>query len=123
MTKVVLVVEDDDEVRDFLRDVLERGNYQVLTARNGKEAEARLNERTVDLLITDIFMPEKDGIETIKNALKQHPGLPIIAVSGGSPRVPMDFLVFAERMGAVATMTKPILPSVMIAKVAELIGA
>src|SRR5438874_719633 len=84
----VLVIEDNEGLRDYLRVALESQEYEVLTARDGQEALGYLNGHRVDAVLTDIFMPEMDGIETIATLRKQFPGVRIIAMSG-RPRVGM----------------------------------
>ena len=100
----VLVIEDNVDLRDYLRLALESQQYEVLTARNGKEALSFLNGHAVDAVITDLFMPEMDGIETITELRKQFPTMRVIAMSGRSG---VDYLTVARELGVTHTLRKP----------------
>jgi len=101
----ILVVDDEASVRRVIRRMLESAGYAVREAPNGKAAMLEFKQRPADLLITDIFMPEQEGIETIGAMRREHPELRIIAISGvaGNP-----YLRMAEIMGAYATLQKPL---------------
>ncbi len=101
----ILVVDDEDDVRLTLRSMLESAGYQVLEAPNGKVAMTICRSQPVDLMITDIFMPEQEGMETIQAVRREFPNLPIIALSGKAPGV---YLKTARLLGAQATLEKPI---------------
>ena len=103
----VLVVDDDDLVRATLRQMLENAGHQVLEATNGREALARFDDRVVDMVITDIIMPVKEGIETIRDLRKLAPDLKILAISGGSRGASADFLRMASKFGANTVLAKP----------------
>ena len=100
----VLVIEDNPELRDYLRQALESQRYDVLTARNGEEALGYLNGHPVDAVITDLFMPEMDGIEIIAALRKQFPNVRVIAMSG---RPGVDYLTVARELGVTHTLRKP----------------
>lgn len=101
----ILVVDDDDSVRRVLRRILESAGYEVRDAPNGRLAMLEFNRRPADLLITDIFMPEQEGIETIGAVRRDHPGLKVIAISGMAGD---HYLRMAKLMGARATLQKPL---------------
>lgn len=103
----VLVVDDEELVRLTLRQMLESEGHEVLEARNGREAVAIQNETPADIVLTDIIMPEQEGIETIIQLRRQDPNLRIIAISGGGRMKNLDFLRVAANVGADATLTKP----------------
>lgn len=103
----VLVVDDEESVRHMLRRLLEGADFQVREAGNGNEALRVLDEGMVDLIIIDIIMPEKDGIETIIEIRRRRPDLPIVAISGGSQAPKMDYLETARKLGANYTLRKP----------------
>jgi CheY-like chemotaxis protein len=100
----VLVVEDDAELREYLRLALELHEHQVLTAENGRQALAYLNGHAVDAIVTDLFMPEMDGIETLSALRRQFPDMRMIAMSG---RPGFDYLAVARELGVKHTLRKP----------------
>ena len=107
MTKV-LIVDDDELFRAMLSEMVQREGYQVSTATNGNEALAAIERSRPDLVITDILMPEKDGIELIMELAQRESRIPIIAVSGGRRSISLEFnLESAKLMGVRATLPKP----------------
>lgn len=102
-----LVVDDEESVRHMLRRLLEGADFRVFEASNGNEALRVLDEDNVDLIIIDIIMPEKDGIETILEIRRRSPDLPIIAISGDSHAPNIDYLESARKLGANYTLRKP----------------
>jgi len=107
MTKRLLVVDDDADMRLTLKLALEIAGYAVEVAANGREAVARQRETPCDVLITDIFMPDADGFEAIDAFRSEFPATRIIAVSGGAQFTKRDYLPDAELAGADATLQKP----------------
>lgn len=104
----VLVVEDESFVREALGLMLAECGCEVVTAVNGVQALAQVRDQTPDLVITDIFMPEKDGLETILELKRLNPEVKIMAISGGSPSfAPQDSLRAARSLGADQVMAKP----------------
>ena len=105
----ILIVEDTRLMRDSLVDVLTELDHEVVTAENGAEAVNMIAAGQVfDLIITDIIMPEMDGIEAIMEVQTMSPQTPIIAISGGSARLEKAAgLDTAKRLGAVAVLEKP----------------
>jgi DNA-binding response OmpR family regulator len=91
----------------MLSRLLARASYEVLLAGNGRQALSVLEEHTVDLLITDIIMPEKEGIELITTVRVDQPKLPIIAISGGGQVDPDQYLELARMLGANRVLGKP----------------
>jgi len=79
----ILVIEDDDSFREILKENLERNNYEVVSAANGDDGIRILKNNPVDLVITDIIMPVRDGVTTIQDIQKGFPAVKIIAMSGG----------------------------------------
>ena len=100
----VLVIEDNADLRDYLRLALRSGGYEVLTARNGKEALALLDGHPLHAVVTDLFMPEMDGIETIAALRRSMPGVRVIAMSG---RPGVDYLTVAKELGVSHALRKP----------------
>jgi len=103
----VLIVDDDPGIRRTLHILLSREGYQVTQARDGVEALRLWRDHGGDLVITDLHMPEKNGIETIVELLSHTPGMRIIAMSGGGQTKRLDLLSNASMLGAVLTIEKP----------------
>jgi two-component system, chemotaxis family, chemotaxis protein CheY len=118
----ILLVDDDLFVRKPLKEMLLLGGHEVVEAEDGDKALRALEGGAFELVITDIFMPEKDGLSLIMDLRAKHPGLAVIAISGGSPMIPIDMLPTAKRFGALRTLAKPILPDDLLKAVAEVLG-
>jgi len=103
----ILVVDDNASVRRSLAALLTRTGHEVIQAANGLEASRVWREVELDLVILDLFMPEKDGIETMVELRAFVPGIPIIVMSGGAYGSQMDMLSAAELLGASLTIQKP----------------
>lgn len=106
-SKRILFVEDDDSVRESIEEALRSLGHDVDSFSNAKACGKVLTQKTYDLLITDIFMPEMDGIEFIMKARDVKPDLKIIAISGQNLRFG-GFLEAARKLGANATLEKPV---------------
>lgn len=104
----ILLVEDDNLVRDMLTQVLERADHTVVCAANGEEATEYLKKDSPDIMVTDIIMPKKSGITLISEVKNRHPGLEIIAISGGGRLDPTGYLDLSESLGASVSFEKPI---------------
>ena len=118
---VVLLIDDEKPFRSVLRQVLSKAGYDVVEAANGAEGIQRFNENPADMIITDIIMPEKEGIETIIELKKAHPDVKFIAMSGGgSYGTDIDFDM-AKKLGA-RTLDKPFALQVLLDTVAELLN-
>ncbi len=103
----VLVVDDDPDLLQSLRVLLEAYDYTVIMAANAAAAIAAVSEQQPDLVLTDIYMPDADGFELI-NALRQHNlNVPVVAMSGGGRVGGYDNLSVATHLGAVAVIDKP----------------
>ena len=103
----ILVIDDDELIRDTLRDVLEEAGYRVVEARDGADGVRKYKANPCDLVITDMIMPEKEGVETIMELKRDYPRLAIIAVSGGGRAQRFDFLSLAKEFGADHILRKP----------------
>ena len=103
----ILVIDDEREIREMLRDMLRTQGYEVMTAADGHAATRLQRQHPADLVITDIFMPEKEGIETILDLHTAWPGLKIIAISGGGGDYNVDYLAAARQLGAIRSISKP----------------
>ncbi len=104
----ILIIDDDEMLRIILRDVLESEGHEVMEASDGCVGMALFRENSPDLIIADILMPGTDGIETITELRKDYPDVKIIAISGGNQRDEIDFLDYAEILGARRTLAKPL---------------
>ena len=118
----ILVIEDDPGVRRVLLHTLEYAGHQVRAVDNGREALRAVHDQEPDLVVTDIVMPDSDGLEIIRILRSDHPGVRIIAISGGGMICRTTYLELAHLLGADVTLQKPVLPSDLIFAVAELVG-
>ncbi len=103
----ILVIDDEPQIRLLLRMILEEDGHAVVEAANGLAAMQRWQEAPASLVITDILMPDKDGLEVIAELRRRSPQTPIIAISGGSLAMPVRMLDIAGRLGAAYTVDKP----------------
>src|SRR5687767_14250536 len=103
----VLIIDDDGEVRAVLRRLLGQAGYEPEEAADGEEGLEALRLRRPDVVLCDLYMPGRDGIEVIWEAQQEHPGLPVIAMSGGACNGRLDLLAVARDLGAAATLDKP----------------
>lgn len=104
----VLIVDDNDDVLESMQLALERAGYEVATASNGLRAVELQRRSPRDILITDLFMPEADGLETIQRFKSEFPSVRIVAISGGGVRIAgRGYLATAEAAGADAVLPKP----------------
>lgn len=119
----ILVADDDFQVRTMLRLILERAGYEVEEAADGEEAVEVYRANPPDLLITDIIMPEKEGVGAIMDIRKEYPDAKIIAISGGGRFAAENYLVLARSLGAQRIFAKPFERNEILSAVEELIGA
>jgi DNA-binding response OmpR family regulator len=117
----ILIIDDEDQPRRMLQQVLTRAGYEVVEARNGNEGLQRFRTRPTDLVITDILMPEKEGLETIIDIRREFPTAKIIAISGGGRAGNLNFLDVAQRLGAQRVLQKPFELQEMLAAVRALL--
>ena len=103
----ILLVDDEEQLRSILRIVLESAGHDVEEAGNGKEAVESYRSRPADLLVTDIVMPEKEGIETIIQLRESYPEVKVIAMSGGGRTGDQNYLELAKKLGANHVLAKP----------------
>jgi CheY-like chemotaxis protein len=104
----ILVIDDDDQFRKLLRKVLEKEGYGVTEAADGKKGIQQYQHSPADLVLTDIVMPDKEGIETIMDLRRMDSHVKIIAMSGGGQIGADSYLDLAKKLGAHQTLTKPI---------------
>jgi DNA-binding NtrC family response regulator len=115
----ILIIDDESQIRSMLRLMLERVGYEVAEAPDGIEGIRQYRENPADLIITDLIMPNKDGIGMIIDLKKEFPKVKIIAMSGGGVNRPEGYLDGAKKLGATRTLTKPIDRDQMLKAVKE----
>lgn len=103
----ILLIDDDEPLRAIMRDTLEHFGHVVVEARDGKEGLALFEQSKVDIVITDIVMPEKEGLEVLMELRKRPVPVKVIAISGGGSTGKVEYLHIAKLMGAVAVLAKP----------------
>ena len=118
----IMVVDDDAGIRRSLHVLLSRAGHEVLQAADGLEAVQLWRKGGADLVITDLHMPNKDGIQTILELLTHTPGIPIIAMSGGGQTKRLDLLGNLTLLGSVLTIEKPFTLSEMMSVVRQALG-
>jgi DNA-binding response OmpR family regulator len=118
----ILIVDDNDDIRSMLELILQREGFDVASARDGEQALALYAERAADIVITDLFMPERDGIETIVALRDRYPEAKIIAMSGWQSQRGPDYLAVAREIGAAGTLRKPFEPRELL-RLVRRIGA
>ena len=118
----ILLVDDDESFRRMIRLSLDKLGHEVVEARNGAEALTLMKEGPPDILITDIVMPEKEGLEIIDEVRRKHPNMKIIAMSGGGRVNASDYLRIARALGADVVLAKPFSVDEMTASLNNLLG-
>ena len=104
----ILIIDDVDLVRFTLRQILEKAGHEVLDAANGREGISLQQASPADVIITDIIMPEMEGVETIIQLRREYPQVPIIAISGGGRVGNKEYLELARKFGARHVFGKPL---------------
>jgi DNA-binding response OmpR family regulator len=118
----IVIIDDEEPIRKVLRIAFERAGFEVDTAPEGGTGIRRCRERQTDLVITDLVMPEQEGIETIQELRRDFPDVKIVAISGGGQISPESYLAIAERIGADLTFEKPIDTKALVSAVGELLA-
>lgn len=109
----ILVIDDEAGVRELLRDTLEPLGHTIVEASNGLMGVEAFKQAQFELVITDIIMPDQEGIETIQKIRQLRPDQKIIAMSGGGRTKTVEFLQIASKLGATGVLKKPFAPSVL----------
>ena len=117
----ILVIDDEPQIRSLIRVMLESEGHQVTDAADGKQGLRCHRERPADLVILDLIMPNKEGIETIIELKRECPDVKIIAISGGGRNKPEGYLLFAKELGATRTFTKPFRKAEFLAVIEHLL--
>jgi len=118
----IVVIDDHPEHLDYLATLLRRAGYGVAAFNRAAPALCHLKRFGARLVITDVFMPEKDGFEVLREVKRDFPQLPLIAVSGIGPREQALYLASIQHLGADATFAKPIDAAALLARVATLVA-
>ncbi len=119
----ILLIDDEELVRLTLAQVLRNASFEVEVARDGAEGIKLFSERRADGVITDIIMPNREGIETIAELRKIDANVKIIAMSGGNRMGSMDFLVIARKLGADEVLKKPFVPKDIVYAASNILTA
>lgn len=118
----ILLVDDDPDIREVLRDHLESAGHSVVEAQNGRVGMVMLGENPYDLVITDVFMPDGDGLEFINELHAKAGELPVIAISGGgSHDFGLEMLSVSSVLGAKAILAKPFNSDVLLRTVEQVL--
>lgn len=121
--KKILLVDDNDGLRLVLSRLLVRAGYEVQEARHGGEAITRHRQNPADVVVTDLIMPEKEGLETILELKRMQPRLRIIAMTGGGRVNARDYLTLAGALGAARTLAKPFSDTELLGAIQEVLAA
>ena len=118
----ILVIDDEPSILLMIKKMLEKEGHEVDLALNGRDGMELFENIKPALVITDIIMPEKEGLETILELRKKNPGLKIIAISGGGRISPEGYLPGAKLLGADMVFQKPLVPKEFISAVSKLLN-
>ena len=118
----ILIVEDEKELREMLKISLIRHNFTVFEAVNGRDAITHFKPSSTDLVVTDLIMPEEDGLKVIMKLKEVKPSIKIVAISGGGKAGPASYLNLAKALGADAIYSKPFSINDLIVKIEELLA-
>ena len=118
----VLVVDDYEMTLVAMQMLLQQAGHEVMTASSGARVAAKVRRDPPDLVITDILMPEQDGLGLISEIRDFNATLPIIAISGGAQTLGPDYLEYAQEMGANAILAKPFDKARLLSLIDQLLG-
>jgi DNA-binding NtrC family response regulator len=119
----ILVIDDERIIRTIVKHALEEDGHEVIEAGDGEEGIQLYRKNPTDLVVTDIIMPRKEGIETIKELRRNYPDIKIIAMSGGGKISSVDYLKLARQFGAMGTYDKSSNWGELVKMVRELLSA
>ena len=120
---VILIIDDSPAIGSVLKETLEIGGYEVLVAGNGRDGLALHRARRADVVITDIFMPVQDGIETILELRRTDPDVKVVAMSGAGVFADLTYLPAAKQLGAVHSLSKPFDCEAILSTVRQLLAS
>ena len=119
----ILIIDDDQQIRSLLKKIFKKEGFRTIEAQDGNEGIQKFREKGADLVITDLVMPGKEGIETIIELKREFPDVKIIAISGGGHNVPDAYLDVAKFLGAIHTFRKPFIPTDLLAVVNQIFSS
>ncbi len=117
----VLIIDDDPSILSFC-DACLIGTHMLQTATSASEGLSKIVEHAFDVIITDIIMPDRDGLEVIQELQATYPHIPLIAMSGGLDTMPTDVLNVAKAFGAIETLMKPFTPDLLLEVIDQAVG-
>jgi CheY-like chemotaxis protein len=117
----ILVIDDDPSVLSLFDQFLESTGYSVALAPDGREGFRSIRKKKPDLIITDIMMPDMDGLEVLMELKNKHPDIPVIAISGGMKIQPVSFLPQAKKFGTRRVFQKPVALADLLKAIQELL--
>lgn len=117
----ILAIDDDPEVRAMIEQTLKSADHEVVLAADGRQGVDQIRAHPTDLVITDLYMPNQDGFETIRELRMRFPRLAVLAICGMPPATTM--LSIAQKLGAVSVLQKPFLPEELTAAVNKALGS
>ena len=118
----ILIIDDDEQMRDLLYKAMQWAGFEVMAAENGRQGQQLFEELPADLIITDLIMPEQEGLETIRILKQNDPAVKIIAISGGGRIGPEAYLPAAKELGADRVFSKPFDIKELVTPVQKLLG-
>jgi CheY-like chemotaxis protein len=118
----ILLVEDDADLRNTLACVLTQSGYEVAEAPNGRLALQHMEQQPAEIVVTDMLMPEMEGVETIMAIRRTYPSVKVIAISGGGINSGESYLAIARVLGTHKILSKPFVPLELLEAIRELIG-
>jgi DNA-binding response OmpR family regulator len=119
----ILVIDDNEETRGFLKVFLGRAGFEVMAAATGDEGIALHHARPADVVVADLLMPEKGGLETILELRREFPKLKVIAISGGFRKCTDTDLSLARTLDVDRTLAKPFAPEELLTRIQEVLAA
>ena len=118
----ILIIDDDPSIRAVFKRFLEAHGYSVAVAEDGVKGLQLLGDLRPDLLVTDVMMPQKKGLEVVLDLRRSHPEMPVIAISGGMRLAPMDFLPIIKKFGARKVFYKPVDLDELLVEIRQQLG-
>jgi YesN/AraC family two-component response regulator len=118
----ILVIDDEPSILLMIKKMIEKAGHEVYIASNGREGLELFEKNSPDLIITDIIMPQKEGLEIILELRKKHPALKIIAISGGGRFGPEGYLPSAKLFGANMIFQKPLVQKEFMEAISNLLA-